>query len=223
MCPTLTVGNFFRRVRSTFLFICSTTSNLNNSNLKSASKTKRRNKTDVRNLEITLRILHSPTFFRHYATFSKLFDCTKGPPFIFFDILQHNGRQDVKKSQRASPFTFFGTVTVFKNLIFKIFLGNFFKSPKGSPQFFFIFCNQLEFHKARKVPPFTILSLRYTADFGRSRLVSICFRFKPACDGVSNLPREHVHATAHHGAYAYEDEVEGGETPLQLSLHHVAL
>ena len=24
-CPTLTVGSFFRRVRSTFLFICSTT------------------------------------------------------------------------------------------------------------------------------------------------------------------------------------------------------
>ena len=30
MCPTLTVGSFFKRVRSTFLFICSTTSNLNN-------------------------------------------------------------------------------------------------------------------------------------------------------------------------------------------------
>ena len=30
MSPTLTVGSYFRRVRSTFLFICSTTSNLNN-------------------------------------------------------------------------------------------------------------------------------------------------------------------------------------------------
>ena len=38
---------------------------------------------------------------------------------------------------------------------------------------FFIFCNQLEFHKAQSVPRFTILSLRYSADFGRSRLVLI--------------------------------------------------
>ena len=30
MCPTITVGSFFRHERSTFLFICSTTSNLNN-------------------------------------------------------------------------------------------------------------------------------------------------------------------------------------------------
>ena len=57
-----------------------------------------------------------------------------------------------------------------------------FTKPKGSPfyifrhcdtvQFiFFIFCLQLEFHKTQRVPPFTILSLRYSADFGRSRLV----------------------------------------------------
>ena len=154
MCPTLTVGSFFRRVRSTFLFICSTTSNLNNfepQQLESqnASKTKRRNKTDVQNLEITLRIPHSPTFFRHYATFFGTFwIAPKGPPFICFDILQHNGCQKIPK---GPPSTFFGTVTLFKNL-FKNFLGNFFKSPKGSPSIFLIICNQLEFHKARRVP-----------------------------------------------------------------------
>ena len=110
---------------------------------------------------------------------------------------------DVRKSQKVPPFTFFGTVTLFKNHILK-FLGNFFKSfkgppfnffhilqptgvsqsPKGPPfyifrhcdtvQFiFFIFCHQLEFHKTQRVPPFTILSLRYSADFGRSRLVLV--------------------------------------------------
>ena len=109
---------------------------------------------------------------------------------------------DVRKFQRVPPFTFFGTVTLFKNHILKFFLGNFFQSLKGPPfNFFhilqpagvsqspkgppfyifrhcdtvqFIFfhnCHQLEFHKTQRVPPFTILSLRYSADFGRSRLV----------------------------------------------------
>ena len=103
MCPTLTVGSFFlffRHVRPTFLFICSTTSNLNNSNLKSASKTKRRYKTDVQNLGITLRIPHSPTFFRHYATIFETFWIHKRVPFICFDILQ----QWMSKNPQGSPF-----------------------------------------------------------------------------------------------------------------------
>ena len=62
---------------------------------------------------------------------------------------------DVRKFQRFPPFTFFGTVTLFKNHILKYFLGNFLKSLKGPPSIFFIFCNQLEFHKAQRVPPFT--------------------------------------------------------------------
>ena len=72
---------------------------------------------------------------------------------------------DARKFQRVPPFTFFGTVTLFKNHNIKFFLGNFFKSLKGPPFNFFIFCHQ------QRVPPFTILSLRYSADFGRSRLV----------------------------------------------------
>ena len=48
---------------------------------------------------------------------------------------------------------------------------------KGSLFNFLIFCNKLDFQKAERVPPFTILkpspflSLRYSADFRRSRLV----------------------------------------------------
>ena len=49
---------------------------------------------------------------------------------------------------------------------------------KGSLHFFFIFCNQLEFHKAQMVTPFTILSLIYSAHFGRSRLVNWMMRFQ---------------------------------------------
>ena len=75
---------------------------------------------------------------------------SEGPPFICFDILQLNGCQKIAK---GPPFTFFGTVTLLKNLIKTIFLGNFFMSPKGPPSNFLkIFCNQLEFHKARRVP-----------------------------------------------------------------------
>ena len=110
---------------------------------------------------------------------------------------------DVRKFQRVPPFTFFGSDTVqsshFKIFLGNFFQSlkgppfNFFhilqpagvsQSPKGPPfyifrhcdtvQFvFFIFCHQLEFHKTQRVPPFTILSLRYSADFGRSRLVEI--------------------------------------------------
>ena len=67
----------------------------------------------------------------------------------------------MSKNPKGSPFYIFGTVTLFKNLLLKIFCGNFLRSRKG--KFFFIICNQLEFHNARKVPSFTILSLRYSA------------------------------------------------------------
>ena len=57
----------------------------------------------------------------------------KGPPSIFYDVLQHNGCQKIAK---GPPFTFFGTVTLFKNLI-KNFFGKFFHVSKGSPLQFF--------------------------------------------------------------------------------------
>ena len=72
----------------------------------------------------------------------------------------------MSKNPKGSPFTFFGTVTMFKNLIF---FGKFLKISQGSPSIFSIFCNQREFHKVQRVPLFTILRLRYSADFGRSQ------------------------------------------------------
>ena len=43
-----------------------------------------------------------PQFFRHYATFFETFwIAPRGPPFICFDILQHNGCQ---KFPKISPF-----------------------------------------------------------------------------------------------------------------------
>ena len=141
MFPTITVGSFFLNTKGPLFcsFVqqlqISTTSNPNNSNLRSASKTKRKNKTDVHNLEITLKIPH---IFSELCDFLKLFGLNIFPqrvPPLFF--LMFCNTMDVKKSQSVPPFTFFGTVALFKNLIKKFFSGNFFMSPKGSSLQFF--------------------------------------------------------------------------------------
>ena len=103
---------------------------------------------------------------------------------------------------------------LFKMIIFRFF-DNFLMSPKGPPSIFLIFCNKLDFQKAQRVPPFTIfdivrffeiifchkncffsvfknfalLSLRYSADFRRSRLV--LFALKPKKSIACN-PKENV-------------------------------
>ena len=85
--------------------------------------------------------------------------------FLPFDIFQHNGSQKIPK---GPPFTIFGTVTLFKNLI-----KNILRSPKGLSLFFFQILQLTGVSQSPKGPLFTILSLRYSADFGRSRLVLI--------------------------------------------------
>ena len=70
----------------------------------------------------------------------------EGPPFICFDILQHNGCQKIAK---GPPFYIFRHCDTVQKSHLKFFFGKFFHVSKGSPlQFFKIFCNQLEFHKA---------------------------------------------------------------------------
>ena len=66
---------------------------------------------------------------------------------------------DVKKSQRVPPFTFFGTVTLFKNLIKKIFLGKFFHVSKGSPFNFLDFLQPAGVSQSPKCPPFKFWAL----------------------------------------------------------------
>ena len=77
----------------------STTSNLNNSNLRSASKTKEKTK----QTSTTSKTHLSPIFFS--ALFFEVFwIAPEGPPFICFDILQHNGCQKIAK---GPPFYIF--------------------------------------------------------------------------------------------------------------------
>ena len=158
--------SFFRRVRSTFLFICSTTSNLNNFEPQKRVQNKKKKQ--------------PPHFFSALCDFFETFwigsPHQRVPPsFVCFDILQHNECQKIPK---GPPFNIFRHCDSVQKSHFKNFLGNFFKSPKGSPLIFFHILQPAGFSQSPKGPPFTILSLRYSADFGRSRLV---FTFNAFC------------------------------------------
>ena len=87
-----------------------------------------------------------------------------GTMILFFDFFGFHQRvspsfvsifcntMDFKKSQRVPFLHFFGTVTLFKNLILKIF-GNFLKSPKGPPFIFFsYFATNWSFTKPKGPP-----------------------------------------------------------------------
>ena len=153
MFPTITVGSFFfKHERSTFLFICSTTSNFNNfkpQQLQPQKRVQNEKKKQNRRPQPRKHTL-APLFF---STFFEVFwIAPEGPPFICFDILQHNGCQKIAK---GPPFTFFGTVTLFKNLIQKIFFGKFFHVSNGSPlRFFSNFLQPAGVSQSPKGPPF---------------------------------------------------------------------
>ena len=73
---------------------------------------------------------------------------------------------------KGPPFTFLGTVTLFKNLISKFF-AEFFKNLPKVPLHFFHILQPTGVSQIPKDPPFTILSLRYSTDFGSFRLVKL--------------------------------------------------
>ena len=112
------------------------------------------NKTiDVQNLE-NIGSPHwcfSHEFFRYYATFLEVFWIPpKDIPFVCFDFLQNSGCQKIPKDP---PFTFFGTMTLFKNLIL-IFFRKFFKISQGSPFNFFHILQLTGVSQSPKDPPF---------------------------------------------------------------------
>ena len=89
------------------------------------------------------------------------------PPFVYsiFNVRYKTGRD-----YRVPPFEFFSALCDF--------FSKFFCRQRVPLQVFLIFCSKLKFQKAQRVSPSTILktlhflSLRYSADFRRSRLVS---------------------------------------------------
>ena len=91
-------------------------------------------------------------FFRHYVTFLEFFWIPpKGLPFVCFDILQHNGCQKIPK---GPPFTFFGTVTLFKNLILYFFPEIFKNLPRFPLYFFSYFATNWSFTKLKALLQF---------------------------------------------------------------------
>ena len=148
--------SFFRRVRSTFLFICSTTSNLSNFEPQQLEPQKRvqnekkkpNRRTEPRNHTEDPPI--APTFFGTMRLFLKLLGLHQRVPLHFF---RHFATQCMSKIPKGPPFTFFGTVTLFKNLIKKFFLGNFFQVPKKLPfNFLSYFATSWSFTKPEGSP-----------------------------------------------------------------------
>ena len=145
------------------MFICATTSNLNNFQpqqlepQKCVQNEKKKQNRRPQPRKHTKDPILAPLFFGTMRYFVETFwIAPKGPPSL---VSTFCNPMDVKKSQWVplSHFTCFGTVTLFKNLIFKHFWDIFFKSPKGSPSIF------------------PLLSLRYSTDFGCSQLVICSF------------------------------------------------
>ena len=132
MCPTITVGSFFRHERSTFLFICSTTSNFNNFKPQQLQPQKR-----VQNEKKKQNRRPQPRKHTLAPLFLKFFGLHQRVPPSFVSIFCNT--MDVKKSQRVPPFTFFGTVTLFKNLIKKFFWDIFSCLQRVPPSIFFKF------------------------------------------------------------------------------------
>ena len=131
----------------------------------SKTYSKRQNLVQNKNIDVRFGVFRSD-LFRHYATFFNFFVLHQRVSPSFVSIFCNTR---MSKNSKGPPFTFFGPVTLFNNHFLRFFQN--FCLQKVPLSIFFIFCNKLEFHKARRVPPFTILSLRYSADFARSRLV----------------------------------------------------
>ena len=143
-------GYFFRHVRSTFLFICSTTSNLNNFEPQKHvqnEKKKQNRRPEPRNHTKDPSI--APLFSALCDFFETFWIAPKGPSFICFDILQHNGCQKNRKGSPLLHFRHCDTILILN------FFGKFFQVPKGAPlQFSFHILQPAGVSQSPKGPPF---------------------------------------------------------------------
>ena len=138
MCPTLTGGNFFRRVRSTFLFICSTTSNVKNFEPRQLEPQKRiqnEKKKQNRRPEPQNHTKDPPIallFFGTVRLFLKLFGLNQRVPPSFVSTFCNT--MDVKNPQRVRlwPFSACFLVRSWSNVNLKCF-HLVYKKPKDAP------------------------------------------------------------------------------------------
>ena len=137
-CTTLTVARSFssvQRDRSTFLFICSTSSTWTTDVQNILETPEPRPKQKHRRPEPRKhRIPPLVCFTRIFSSLCYFFEVfwipPKGLPFVCFDILQHNGCQKNPKCPLLH-FSAFFSASHFN------FFWKFLKSPKGPPLIFF--------------------------------------------------------------------------------------
>ena len=135
------------------MFICSTTSNLNNFKpqqlqpQKRVQNEKKKQNRHPQTRKPTKDPTLAPLFLRLFRSF---LNCTRGSPLHLF---RYFATRWMSKIRKVSPFYIFRHCDTVQKSHLKIFFGKFFHVSKGSPlQFLKIFCNQLEFHKTRRVP-----------------------------------------------------------------------
>ena len=103
------------------------------------------------NTSTTSKTHLSPTFFQHF--FEVFWIAPEGPPFICFDILQHNGCQKIAKG--PSFYIFWQNKTFFVQKSHFHFFWEFFSSPqRAPPQFFSNFLQPAGVSQSPKGPPF---------------------------------------------------------------------
>ena len=150
---------FFRHERSTFLFICSTTLNLNNfkpQQLQPQKRVQNENKKQNRRPQPrkhTKDPTLAPLFSGTMRLFLSFLDCTNGAPFICFDILQHIGCQ---KIANCPPFYIFRHSDTVQKSHLKSFWEIFscLQTVPPPPSFFKKFLQPAGVSQSPKSPPF---------------------------------------------------------------------
>ena len=176
-CRTLTAGSFFKHVRSTFLFICSTTTtwttdvqNILKTSEPNPEQTNRRPELRKHTKDPPLPWCFHLGIFRHNATlFRKFFWLHYRVPFQF------GNRMNVEQTHRVTSIIFWHFDC--SNSQFLFFFPKFFWCLQRFPSSFFPYFPISWSFKKPKGAPFTIsktlrfLSLKNSAEIGRSQLV----------------------------------------------------
>ena len=125
------------------MFICSTTSNLNRcDNFKPQqlqpqkrvqNEKKKQNRRPQPRKHTTKDFTLALLFFGTMRLFLKFLDCTRGSPYICFDILQHNGCQKIAK---RPPFYIFRHCDTVQRSHLKNIFGKFFRLQRVPPSIF---------------------------------------------------------------------------------------
>ena len=136
MCPILTLGSFFRRARSTFLFICSTTPTdvQNILEMPEPRPKQKHRRPEPRKHTKDPPFVFSLSFSSALSDFFEFLDCTKGSPIHLF---QYFPTHWMSKNPKGSPFYIIRHCDTVQKSHFQKLFQKFFEIPQGSPFIFF--------------------------------------------------------------------------------------